>query len=965
MFYLVLPSDYKTKDSDAEVVSMSQVGKNCVSYRNLNCNQENSKEGSDYLTTVEDTEDEKEASTYLRSGYKRSVFQKSFASDKPLKQEIIYSLRVLLDGNEKFIWLQAASEMNRLADASAIFIVGSTLAATRKIFKLPGPKKNVTALRYAEWARIVDNNKSVSTTNFDPFDDTYSIRSFSGDEMDVANYDSTKLVKIRPFYAYKNRRMTLKDLDYEMKQPSEHWEDFRKESVGYREEPMIGSLHVEVLSCHGLPKLDRFSLTDACCYVVCGPFAFATDVLDGAIHPCWPSKSRRACIFPIFYAYQKLYVGVFDDDGAREQDDFAGRVVVDISNLRPNSSYDVFLPLRLYQNTYIKDPRGVIRLRIRLEWENERKALLSYLKLPKKVDPLGNALVLNCADLKAFRNVVMTVQGKDVPGRYKQMVQKGLQREMKLYKLCLQNGIKEQTKDIILWVHPFTSGCIFSAWMHCVYTNSLAYVPVYLLIWMNVVLYNNYIFFGKSEQYNCGFTPLTVSELLKSFLFGGPGTNYMRPIHVVSQNAANKSMKVNEGIALEPEARLKKPLEYMQRHSTARLDDDHLEFPFSEKGRYPKKTLAEACCDANATVDDDDNNDTDGVNSSGVSSMLRIGKKKGVKVSLRRDYDEDEDDELNEFELMVSSSISRRDEIPSTPDDERNEQPERCLGGKDTETTNEESSVSESNTHEDTTPDNPKVWKRSHDPLPEQDATIRVKARKTLKQELIHNKDLLHKMTLRLFDDRIFVTDGNGQPGEDLALNAAIGVNKHKNPVVAKMAEFLAPVLEILKVGLSLFRSGFNLFTWRDPYLTFLFQAGSLVLTCILIVFPWRWFFFLAGLGCVGPQNIFVRIMLERSTKKREDRSTPQNISKKKDKKNRNFFKSTTGPGRIDQTSEISNSFKFHNHLLTTGGIDLRTEKKKSSSVLYRAVIPNSPLISRRFYDWPPNPSLSHVAIYE
>jgi hypothetical protein len=136
MFYLVLPSDYKTKDSDAEMVAMSQIGKNCVSYRNLNCNKEHVEKGPDSLTPGDDTEDEKESSTYSKSRYKRSLFQKSFASDKPLKQEIIYSLRVLLDGNEKFIWLQAASEMNRLAEASAIFIVGSTLAATRLVSNL-------------------------------------------------------------------------------------------------------------------------------------------------------------------------------------------------------------------------------------------------------------------------------------------------------------------------------------------------------------------------------------------------------------------------------------------------------------------------------------------------------------------------------------------------------------------------------------------------------------------------------------------------------------------------------------------------------------------------------------------------------------------------------------------------------------------------------------------------------------
>jgi len=36
------------------------------------------------------------------------------------------------------------------------------------------------------------------------------------------------------------------------------------------------------------------------------------------------------------------------------------------------------------------------------------------------------------------------VQGKDVPGRYKQMVQKGLQREMKLYKFVMKVTISLQ-----------------------------------------------------------------------------------------------------------------------------------------------------------------------------------------------------------------------------------------------------------------------------------------------------------------------------------------------------------------------------------------------------------------------------------------------------------------------------------------------------------------------------------------
>ena len=76
---------------------------------------------------------------------------------------------------------------------------------------------------------------------FDPRDDNDTMRALSADEIDVgANYNDTELVKIRPGYAYKNRRMTLKEIEYETVRPSEKWEDFRKETAGDREESPIG-----------------------------------------------------------------------------------------------------------------------------------------------------------------------------------------------------------------------------------------------------------------------------------------------------------------------------------------------------------------------------------------------------------------------------------------------------------------------------------------------------------------------------------------------------------------------------------------------------------------------------------------------------------------------------------------------------------------------------------------------------
>ncbi len=245
------------------------------------------------------------------------------------------------------------------------------------------------------------------------------------------------------------------------------------------------------------------------------------------------------------------------------------------------------------------------------------------------------------------------------------------------------------------------------------------------------------------------------------------------------------------------------------------------------------------------------------------------------------------------------------------------------------------------------------LWKRVKDPrgLPEQDASVFVKSRKTLKEEIIHKKNLLHRMTNRMFDDRMFIVnkeDPGYSENDEAALNNAIGTNKHNNPMVAKMSEYIAPALEGVKVGLSIWRAGFNLFTWSDPFLTFLFLCGSICLLCLLIIFPWRIFFFLLGFGSTGPQNYFIgKIVLKKKTKAP---SPPVE---------------DTSPKRKNVKGQASDEFQFHNHLVTHGGIDLRKEKSaKSTCSVHRAVVPTSPLISRRFYDWPPNPSLSKVEVF-
>jgi hypothetical protein len=254
---------------------------------------------------------------------------------------------------------------------------------------------------------------------------------------------STKnFVQIQPYYAYREGfQMSNSELYQEMMKKSSNVETLISTMLGNGAqeggEKQIGSLKVEVLSCMGLPHFRR-SKPNSIAYLVCGDVAFATDVIHSSLNPIYPSRSKRAGEFPLFHGYARLYCGIFNVTD-KDNDDFIGRSMVDLSTLCPNRDYDVSLPLKTSGLVYDRQPRGVVRLRFRLTWTRQRDAIISYLpsklsELCANIDEPSDLVTIPCADTKSIRNVAFAVHGEDLPGKYSKSAFRAITRELNLYK---------------------------------------------------------------------------------------------------------------------------------------------------------------------------------------------------------------------------------------------------------------------------------------------------------------------------------------------------------------------------------------------------------------------------------------------------------------------------------------------------------------------------------------------------
>jgi hypothetical protein len=570
---------------------------------------------------------------------------------------------------EKALWIRAFSRIGRFSNQ--VRQKKSLLVALTSPLYLGPSRVRTRNQEHAGFARAtreldredteVDVNGSVSGTNFtEHIEGMVRGRKTSQD----------KEYKVLPHYAYPHRWLTREEMREEMMLPSSHFQDLRLPDTQEKE---IGSLRVEVLECVGLPKLDRLSETDAVAYLVCGRYAFTTDVIANRSNPMWLRYAKRACVFPIFHAYARLYAGVFDDDGNRDKDDFAGRVVVNIARLRAGSAYDVTLPLRLSTHAFSRKQRGAVRLRFTLHWKNERVALLTY--IPKKINiPLPQHskprldMTVACGDPKAFRNIALTIHGSHMPGRFTFPKVKAVIREMNFTRKNVTVAMRQEVFDIREWRTPSVSAYVFMAWMHCLYANSFSLVPAYTVFYFVLLLMRTYAMYGIDGPSQRGFLPPSWEEMFLALVKGANSKEgAIKPLNMVMRSLASTRRDSDEFLTpsfLEEAVDYKvsthvpwfkwllRGLGFMPEaaEEDVDLDDYHLEFPYADGKTYPKFRVKECLADRK-----DDKEHEALVGSSDIrSDSLRMTRDNNGDIRLIPRFDMD-------FDLMRKDSGGLRD----------------------------------------------------------------------------------------------------------------------------------------------------------------------------------------------------------------------------------------------------------------------------------------------------------------
>ena len=832
--------------------------------------------------------------------------------------------------------------------------------------------------------------------------------------------------KVMPDYAYPNTRMNREELRIETNKKSSYFHTLRLST-----EPQgVGQVAVEIMQCFGLPKPDSTlgSEASAFCVAVCGSHAFRTDTMPPVANPMWLSRMRRACIFPVFHAYARIYIGVFGQNPEARRDAFAGRIVVDIASLRPNCTYDITLPLRRSAHVYEREQRGAIRIRVHLHWYSEKKAILSY--LPKKVPKNEPAedIAVHCCDVKSFQNVARVVHGDHMPGRFNIKHLRATAKEMQLTQIHLLRYLrKNEFRNLTQWRVPIISAFLFGAWMHCVYTASVTYIPGHFITFVLLYLWKNYAYYRLAGSVQNGFIAPSWEELFLAVVFGRPnsiaplemevkegGKTVMEVIADANKKCGEVCLKtIAENFRLEMKLhtgrrklrifnhvfRGRNAVDYLVEHNYAETRDIALSL-----GQHlmTELSLFEGAWDHYDFKDDDSlyhflNYDPDRFV---VKTYRPFGRRLFGLLGLLPDHEPTFSEAQSEMpyttgidhpRLTVKEALVIRSkesmkmmEEEQDGDDKTKSRAEMMAAGLD-ELMGDPNEASKDMTKSDDLDflygDDPNVEVKIMPKPPQQDMLQKSTSKgKPIPEVLAQTRHLLHSYLFHIFNDRVYakpkgVSSSSEKEGgrrrrhrfrtfikrkmhslDDSAhekktdpndiedeYNRILETGKYSspNPWISRVGTIIQPLNEMVITGLCFFRALFNVFTWRDPILTFWITMIGPVLVVILHCFPWRLVMGIVGIALFGPHHWFIRWRRER--KYGPDEFDPDKLVKKR----------KIPKEREHEEVPLFSMYAPDNQPISNDEID--------DSNVRTVVVPYSALMYRRFYDFPPETEYARV----
>ncbi|KAL7447476.1 hypothetical protein ACHAXM_011388 [Skeletonema potamos] len=647
----------------------------------------------------------------------------------------------------------------------------------------------------------------------------------------------------------------------------------------------IGLMRIEVLQCRGLPQAKGKVNPNCVVYLVCGSYAFATDIIPQKVNPMWLRGMRRACALPVFHGYAVLMVGVFHDDGSKgssSKDTFFGRVEVPIARLRSNTTYDVTLPLRESTSVYNRDKLGAVRLRFSLDCYDQKQFILSY--APSMRNKIGNMVctTVACADPKSFRNIALTVHGAHLPDRFSTDMFKAAIRELSFVQAVLQRYGKQYVRDLMYWKYPIFSAYCFGGWMHCVYSNSVNFVPVYIVGFALLHLAASYFYHISSERNDV--RPLSWEELFLS-------------LQKKEDKPVKGSLRDERGVTIL------RALSSKSKHESKAST----EFPFAAFAGHSRLCVDEC------------------LNTSRLNS----------ESDYKGDYGDELDDVDDDLDYVKGEDV---------------------YGSS--------------------------IYDESEKPLPEQNISVKEGKKKkdrSIKQELEEVEEKVQKATKYLFQYHTYYSTESNEPPfgkkataekgsevydskRDLDKMLGVGQFSQWNPIVSKVTSQFIPITRILGVFLSIYRSFYNIVTWRDPILTFWLSIAGTMSIALLLVFPWRLVFFLVGVLFLGPQNWVYRMFREHFLDDTKNKKPGRIV-----RAFREILKDDDGNGvwakngRANKNVQCKTSAVFQPLFRCHAPVSNPLGERTNNIGAQHIVVPYSAVFFSRFSDWPPDQDHTRV----